>query len=89
MMEKVFNEEKLSENIFKRTFSEKVKQEKLVWHRDKEDRIISSPQTSDWMLQIDNQLPKKIKKEFIPKNVFHRLIKGSGDLELIIEKIQS
>ena len=87
MAKKVYDEEKLSENIFKRTFSEEVKQEKLVWHRDKEDRIIRSTQVSDWMLQLDNDLPKKIKKEFIPKNTFHRLIKGSGDLELIIEKI--
>jgi hypothetical protein len=36
---------------------------------------------TDWMIQIDNELPKSIEENtFIPKEVWHRLIKGSGDL---------
>jgi hypothetical protein len=39
------------------------------------------------MIQIDNELPKVIKENtFIPKEVFHRLLKGTGNLELKIVK---
>jgi hypothetical protein len=37
---------------------------------------------------MDNQLPIKIEgKIFIPKNTFHRIIKGDGDLKVKVQKL--
>jgi hypothetical protein len=75
--------EKKSGNIIRRTFSNLVESEELTWHRDREDRIVIPLNENDWMVQFDNELPKKLKineEFFIPKNTFHRVIKGSGDL---------
>jgi hypothetical protein len=59
-----------------------------MWHRDYEDRMIESINDTDWEIQIDNQLPTKIDgKVFIPKGVYHRLIKGNGDLEIKLQKL--
>jgi len=83
-----FIEKKEDDNIFIRTFSSDIEEESLLWHRDKEDRIIESLEETDWMFQLDNQLPQKISGEiFIPKEVYHRLIKGTGDLKIKLIKL--
>ena len=39
------------------------------------------------MIQIDNELPKQISGEvFIPMGVYHRVIKGTGDLKIKLIK---
>jgi len=81
-----FIEEKISENLFIRTFSQDTDSGEFMWHRDREDRIIESIGETDWMIQIDNELPKKIEeKVFIPMGVYHRVIKGTGDLKIKLE----
>jgi len=71
-----------------RTFSENVQEFELVWHRDKEDRIVVPLTTTDWKFQLDNDIPRTIEKEiFIPKETYHRLIKGTGELKVRIEKL--
>jgi len=71
-----------------RTFSENVQEFELVWHRDKEDRIVYPLHSTDWKFQLDNDIPRTIEKEiFIPKETYHRLIKGSGDLKVSIKKL--
>tara|TARA_R110000796_G_scaffold179387_2_gene295923 strand:- start:1018 stop:1269 length:252 start_codon:yes stop_codon:yes gene_type:complete len=71
-----------------RTFTQDVGEEELVWHRDREDRVIDAHHTTDWMFQFDNQLPGKITRSlFIPKNTYHRLIKGTGDLIIRVKKL--
>ena len=71
-----------------RTFSEGVDEGELVWHRDKEDRIVESIGDTDWLIQIDNELPKPLTEStFIPKEVYHRVIKGSGDLKVRVKKL--
>lgn len=83
-----FKETKLEENIFIREFNQETDSSEMVWHRDKEDRIIESLEETDWMFQLDNQLPQKISGEiFIPKEVYHRLIKGTGDLKIKLIKL--
>ena len=83
-----FQENKLSDNISIRVFNNETKPEFFVWHRDREDRIIESIGDTDWMIQIDNELPKVIEGEvFIPMGVYHRLIKGSSDLKIKLKKI--
>ena len=71
-----------------RTFSEDVDENELVWHRDREDRIVKSVGDTDWMIQLDNELPKPLTETiYIPKGVYHRVIKGSDDLIVRIKKL--
>jgi hypothetical protein len=83
-----FQEIKLSDNTFIREFKQDTDSGEFMWHRDREDRIIESIGETDWLIQIDNELPKEIKdKVFIPMGVYHRLIKGTGDLKIKLQKL--
>lgn len=83
-----FNEEQINENTFIRVFSQDIHSHELVWHRDREDRIIQSIEPSNWKFQFDNQLPIEINRTiFIPKETYHRLIKGSGELKILLKKL--
>ena len=83
-----FKESQLSDSTYIRTFQYNIDSGHLHWHRDREDRIIEPTHPTDWTFQIDNELPQEInKKIFVPRGVYHRLIKGTGDLVLKIEKI--
>lgn len=84
-----FKENKISKNTFIREFTQDTDSGEFMWHRDREDRIIESAET-DWKIQIDNELPKKIEGEvFIPMGVYHRLIKGTGDLKIKLQKLNN
>ena len=81
-----FQETKQS-NYFIREFSSNLTSFELVWHRDREDREVQVIGETDWMFQFDNELPFQMEgKFFIPMGVYHRVIKGSGDLKLKIKK---
>ena len=72
-------------NLIVRTFSQDIDEEELVWHRDREDREVTVLEETDWQFQFDNQLPQVLKNTiFIPKNTYHRLIKGTGELNVHI-----
>jgi hypothetical protein len=76
-------------NIVRRTFSDNIPESELVWHRDHEDRVVLPLNENDWMVQFDNKLPTKLtvgEEYFIPKDTFHRVIKGSGELQVEIIK---
>ena len=82
-----FQETKLSDNEFIREFKQDNDSGEFTWHRDREDRIIESIGETDWMIQIDNELPKQISGEvFIPMGIYHRVIKGTGDLKIKLIK---
>ena len=82
-----FKEEVMSDNVFIREFKEDTDSGEFMWHRDREDRIIESIGETDWQVQLDNELPKVIKGEvFIPMGVYHRVIKGTGDLKIKLTK---
>lgn len=84
-----FVEFEISDTIVERVFSQNIPDDDLKWHIDSESRIIKPYETSDWMLQLDNDLPQYITKSiFIPKGMYHRLIKGTSDLRLRILKLQ-
>ena len=85
-----YKETKISDNTFIREFSQDTDSGEMMWHRDREDRIIESIGDTDWMIQLDDELPKKIEGEvFIPMGIYHRLIKGTGDLKIkLIKKDQ-
>ena len=77
-----------SQNNLRRVFKPNVDNSELVWHRDKEDRIVESSGHTDWMVQLDNQLPIPLTETvLIPKEVYHRVIKGTGDLTVKIKKL--
>jgi hypothetical protein len=82
--------DKFDPNHVIRIFSENINEDELVWHRDKEDRMIYVLEGIGWMLQLDNEEPVELEKGkgyyFIPKMVYHRIIKGEGSLTLEIEE---
>ena len=50
-------DEYIEEGYHIRTFYDDTDDMELVWHRDKEDRIVKSVGDTDWMIQLDNELP--------------------------------
>jgi hypothetical protein len=80
----------LYNNYSTRIFSKDINESELKWHFDNEDREVTFLHESDWSFQMDNQLPIKITKGLvvtIPEGEFHRVIKGSGDLNVKIRKL--
>lgn len=72
-----------------REFSQDVDKMELIWHRDREDRTITILESKGWKLQMDNTLPVVLeegKSYSIPKNTYHRVIKGEGRLIIELEK---
>jgi hypothetical protein len=82
-----FKQVKIKENIVRRTFMMDVDTSELVWHMDREDRVVKVLEGQAWYLQLDNELPKKLiegKEYFIPKMSYHRIFKGTSNLVLEI-----
>lgn len=76
-------------NTVLRTFTGSLDEEDLKWHWDEEDRVIHPIHETDWMFQFDNTLPQRISTKIsIKKGIWHRLIKGTGELQLVVEKIK-
>ena len=71
-----------------REFNNNVDPIELLWHRDREDRLVEIIGETDWKVQLENQLPTSMTNPiFIPKGEWHRLIKGTtGTLRLKIHK---
>jgi len=85
----IYKQENINDKKFKRVFSSDVSEKELVWHRDKENRLVEVLEDTDWYFQMDNQLPIPLKKGVtfeIPKETFHRVIKGTTDLNILIEE---
>ena len=71
-----------------REFDETIDPIELMWHRDNEDRIVEALESTDWLLQLDDSLPIILNKPiFIPKHMYHRVIKGTGSLLVKIIKL--
>ena len=70
-----------------REFNENIDPIELMWHRDNEQRLVEIIGKTDWKIQLDNQLPTSMNESIsIPKQMYHRLIKGTGNLKLKIYK---
>jgi hypothetical protein len=76
-----------ADNISLRTFDQNVSEDELVWHRDREDRIVTALHPTDWQVQLENELPLPLTEIFIPKGLYHRVIKGTGDLSIQVNKL--
>jgi len=83
-----FKEKSLGKNQYIREFEETVDSHELEWHKDREDRIVEILQNEDWEFQMDNELPVVMTGSFfIPKETYHRVIKGNGKLIVKITKL--
>ena len=70
-----------------RQFDDNIDPTELLWHRDDEDRTVCIIGETNWMIQIEDELPTSIQAPiFIKRHEYHRLIKGSGILKLKIYK---
>jgi quercetin dioxygenase-like cupin family protein len=81
--------EKIKGNIKERVFKENTDTSELVWHRDKKDREVKVMESKGWMFQMDNELPIVLKEGDvvnIPKNTYHRILRGQGDLKIRIKE---
>jgi hypothetical protein len=68
-----------------REFTENIDPIELMWHRDDEDRTIEILGETNWLIQLDDQLPTSLNQRiFIPRHMWHRAIKGTGTLKLKI-----
>ena len=84
-----FKEEQIDQYNFIRTFSADVDEMDLIWHADKENRIITVLEGNGWKFQFDEELPiemTKGKSISILKGIIHRVIKGNGPLVIKLQK---
>jgi quercetin dioxygenase-like cupin family protein len=82
-------QEVIQDNTKIRKFSLDIDLNELMWHRDEKDRYVTILEGKDWEFQLDNELPLELKKGdciFIPKQTYHRIIKGTTDLIIQIQE---
>ena len=80
-----FTEKQIDKNIFIRTFPADVDEMDLIWHEDKENRVINVLEGNGWKFQFDEELPIEMVNGTsisIPKGKLHRIIKGKGPLKI-------
>jgi hypothetical protein len=83
-----FEQENIEGKI-RRTFLPETEVEELKWHQDLKDRKVTVIEDGGWSFQMDNGLPIKLsdaKQIYIPKLVWHRVIRGEGKLVVEIEE---
>ena len=84
-----FTEQQINTQLFIREFSADVDEMELIWHTDKEDRVITVLEGNGWKFQFDEELPIEMINGIditIPKGVIHRVIKGKGPLKIKVFK---
>ena len=72
-----------------RLFKDTIEDGELLWHHDERDRTIRIFNGKDWKLQFDDQLPFVLEEGTdyqIPNHIYHRIIKGKGDLIIRIKE---
>lgn len=86
-----FTQAQLGENKEVRRFSKDLSDQELVWHRDREDRIVRMVEGKGWYIQLDGQLPRRMRlgeSYHIPAESWHRIMRreGATDLSVVVEK---
>ena len=85
---KPFTEEVVSDHQLLRRFDPKAEDHLFKWHRDPENRVITVLNDNNWKFQFDNEVPFYMKKGDeieIKEGRYHRLIKGTNQLCLLVE----
>lgn len=75
-----------------RKFFHNTNSEELLWHRDRENRLIEHISGKNWRFQYDNELPIPIEPNHfidIPSGCWHRIHCGSDDLIIKINFLES
>ena len=88
-MDFTFKEEQIDKYNFIRTFPADVDEMDLIWHADKENRIITVLEGNGWKFQFDEELPIEMTKGLsisIFEGRLHRVIKGKGLLKIKLQK---
>jgi hypothetical protein len=87
MMSKPYTDLLVTSEYIIREFDENIDPIELMWHQDDENRMIEAIESTDWLVQLDNQLPIFMTQPiFIPRHEWHRTIKGTGKLKIKIYK---
>ena len=84
-----FEEKQIDQFNFIRTFPADVDEMDLIWHADKENRIITVLEGNGWKFQFDEELPIEMTEGLsisILKGRLHRIIKGKGPLKINLQK---
>ena len=72
-----------------REFSPNVQSDELVWHRDRNDRVVEVLSGTNWGLQMEDELPIELKVGDvleIKAETYHRVFKGIDTLKLKIKE---
>jgi len=72
-----------------REFSSDSNPDDLVWHKDKQGRIVTVVKSNGWKLQMESGLPFDLtegKNYKIPALSWHRILKGRGNLLIKIKE---
>ncbi len=86
-MSKPYIDIEITDKYIIREFNENIDPIELMWHRDNENRTVEILGETNWKIQLDNQLPTSMNQPiYIPRHMYHRVIKGTGNLKLKIHK---
>lgn len=88
IMEFPFQQQHIEGKII-RTFFPDTEEEELKWHQDLKDRKVTILEDGGWQFQMEDSLPSKLsvaEQIYIPKFVWHRVIRGTGKLVVEIEE---
>lgn len=83
-----FRQKEISQTSVLRAFSSDVDPGDLIWHRDREDRVITVVSGVGWEVQLEDELPQPLRVNesvFIESGTWHRVIKGTEDLIVKID----
>jgi hypothetical protein len=84
---KPYKDIEVTDKYIIREFNENIDPIEMLWHRDNENRTVEILGETDWKIQLDNQLPTSMNEPiYIPHHLYHRVIKGTGNLLLKIHK---
>ena len=84
-----FEEEQIDQYNFIRTFPVDVDEMDLIWHADKENRIVTVLEGNGWKFQFDEELPIEMTNGLsisIFEGRIHRVIRGNGPLKIKLQK---
>ena len=84
-----FKEKQINSRMFLREFSTNVDEMDLIWHTDREYRIVHVIKGNKWKFQFYEQLPFEMLDGIdiiIPEGIIHRVIKGDGPLKIKLYK---
>lgn len=88
-----YKQKRINKSTVIRRFSKNTNDSELVWHRDRDNRLVEVIKGKGWYIQLDNKVPQKLfegSRIIINAGEFHRLINGKwGNNNLILRIIES